>query len=243
MKFLKAHRQNLGIIALIILLVMFEVVLYLNYRIELDSYSGYLAAITAFLGVILSSSSITIWGNKQKAEIKDLNSKVKERLEEKKLELAAEITEAFYAVNQSIKKICNPLSLNQEEEQAEKDFHSIEDNLNYPTKNSRIIKRGLVFLERWNKELPTINHLFSLKIKARIYFGENLEKCFDEASSFLQIEIWLRISMLLEGTSKFDAISKSASKQLWDYYRNETPMDKIIQQVELILIPMIREKE
>lgn len=49
--------------------------------------------------------------------------------------------------------------------------------------------------------------------------------------------------MLLEGTSKFDAISKSASKQLWDYYRNETPMDKIIQQVELILIPMIREKE
>lgn len=70
MKFLKAHRQNLGIIALIILLVMLEVVLYLNYRIELDSYSGYLAAITAFLGVILSSSSIKYGAINKKQRLK-----------------------------------------------------------------------------------------------------------------------------------------------------------------------------
>lgn len=240
MKFLKENRQSLDIIALIILLVVFEIVLYKNYHIKLDSYSGCLAAITAFLGVILSTHSITSWGNKQNEEIKDIHNKAIERLEEKKLELAAEITEAFHKVNQSIKRICSPLSTGEEEQKAEDILQEIMKNSNLSDQNPRIIKRGLVFLHRWNNELENINHLMSLKIKARIYFGENLEKCFEETSSFLSNDIWLKISTLLEGVSQINKDNKPYSRQLWDLYATPTPIDDIIKKVEQILIPLIR---
>lgn len=240
MKFLKKHRHPLSIIALIAMLIIFEVILYVNYRIKLDSYSGCLAAISAFLGIILSTNSITSWGNKQKAEIKDINNRATERLQDKKLELAAEITEAFHKAKQSVITICSPLSTSEEEQKAEDILKEIMKNSNHSKGNPRVIKRGLVFLHRWNNELNNINHLISLKIKARIYFGENLEKCFEEASLFFFNEIWLKISTLLEGTSHININDKPYSRQLWDFYTTKTPIDNIIKRVEEILIPLIR---
>lgn len=240
MKFLKENRDSLGLVTLIILLVILEIILYLNYDIKMDSYSGALAALAAFLGVILSTNSITSWGKKQRAETKDINNKATERLKEKKLELAAEIIEAFHQVNHSIKKICSPLSTGEEEQKAEDILQEIMKNSNLSDQNPRIIKRGLVFLHRWNNELGNINHLMSLKIKARIYFGKNLEKCFEETSVFLSNDIWLKISTLLEGVSQINKNTTPYSRQLWDLYAKKTPIDNIIEQVEQILIPLIR---
>ena len=240
MKFLKENRDSLGIITLIILLVILEIILYLNYDVKMDSYSGALAALAAFLGVILSTNSITSWGNKQKAEAKDINDKADERLKEKELELAAEIVEAFHKAKQSLIKICSPLSTGEEEQKADNMLQEIMKNPENPKRNPRIIKRGLVFVNRWNTEVTNINHLISLKIKARIYFGENLEKCFEEASLFFFNEIWLKISTLLEGTNQVNTDEKPYTRQLWDYYTKATPIDMIIKKVEQILIPLIR---
>ena len=159
------NRYSLGIITLIILLVILEIILYLNYHVKMDSYSGALAALAAFLGVILSTNSITSWGKKQKAEAKDINDKADERLKEKELELAAEIVEAFHKAKQSLIKICSPLSTGEEEQKADNMLQEIMKNPENPKRNPRIIKRGLVFVNRWNTEVTNINHLISLKIK------------------------------------------------------------------------------
>ena len=240
MKFLEENRDSLDIVSLIILLIILEIILYLNYDIKMDSYSGALAALAAFLGVILSTNSITSWGKKQKAETKDINDKSAERLKEKKLELAAEITETFHRANQSLIKICSPLSTGEEEQKADNMLQEIMKNSESYRRNPQIVKRGLVFLNRWNAEVANINHLMSLKIKARIYFGENLEKCFEDASLFFFNEIWLKISTLLEGTNQVHENEKPYTRQLWDYYTKATPIEMIIKKVEEILIPLIR---
>ena len=187
-EFLQKNQQDLFSGLFIICLAVLGILLHVYYHIKLEQYSGFLAALAAFLGVIFGAPGILSWRKKQEAQIAEINIKTQERLAEKKLDLAAEITEAFHKVNQSLQRICNRGTSYEEETKSTKDLKEIENDPDYPHENPLVIKKGLVFLYRWNKELDNLNNLLALKIKARIYFGEELEKCFEETSLFFHRE-------------------------------------------------------
>lgn len=238
MKFLKEHRQSIGIITMFILLIILEIVLYLNYGIKLDSYSGYLAALAAFLGVIISSDSISSWGNKQKAIQEDISTKRKEQINDKKIKLAADIMTACYQLEQSILKISNPFTYSDETKKAQEEM---EKNTDIPEKSKKQIETGLVFRHRLEDELTTINNFMSLKIPARIYFGEQLSILFDKTKKYISKEIYVNIQMLLSGESNLRNKEEPYSTRIWNLSIQDNFMKKLIPEFEKILLPLLRD--
>lgn len=238
MKFLKGHRQSIGIITMLILLIILEIVLYLNYGIKLDSYSGYLAALAAFLGVIISTDSISSWGNKQKAIQEDISIKRKEQINDKKIKLAADIMTACYQLEQSILKISNPFTYLEETKKAQEMMESREDITN---SNKKRIEMGLVFKNRLENELNIINKFFSLKIQAKIYFGESLSNLFDKISQNIKEKIYINIIKLLQVENYRNDKEESASMKIWNLSIQDNFMKKLIPEFEKILLPLLRD--
>ncbi|WP_428077365.1 hypothetical protein [Candidatus Avelusimicrobium alvi] len=237
MKFVKENRQSLGIIMLIILLVILEIVLYAKYRIKLDSYSGILASTAAFLGVILSINSVTSWGNKQKAIQEDISKQSKERLHDKKIKLAEEIMTACYEVEQAILRISNPFTSPDEIQKAQEVIKKRKD---VSSDTQKPIEEGVIFLYRFDKELNTINNFMTLKIQAKIYFGEPLICLFDQVRKNIHQKIYVNIQMLLMGQSSRDHKTDGYSMQIWDLSIHDNFMKKIISDMEEILLPLLR---
>lgn len=237
MKFLKENRQSIGITGLIILLVIFAIILYINYQVKLDSYSGYLAALAAFLGVILSTNSIASWGNKQKTIQEDISKQREERLNDKKIKLAEEIMISCYKVEQSILRISNPFTSPEEIEKAQEIIKKRTD-VSYKTKKP--IEEGLVFFYRFERELDTINDFMALKLQAKIYFGEPLIHLFDKVRENIHKKIYVNIQMLLLGESSIDRNKKGFSMQIWNLAMHDNFMKEIISNMEKILLPLLR---
>jgi hypothetical protein len=192
------------------------------------------------LVLILGSDSIFSWSNKQKAETKDITDKAKERLEDKKIDLAEKIIESFHKTKDAILRISNPFSAFSEIETAEEEMKNI---ILDPEDNKKAIKQGLIFANRFSKEGDIFNNLYSLKIKARMFFGDELGTFFDEIKKIIDKDILVSISMLTSGTSIMDKKDKGFSMIIWDLSRKEDiRIDEIINKIEKILIPLLRDK-
>lgn len=239
MKFLKENRKSLDITLLITSLVILEIVLWLNYNIQLDSYSGFVASLAAFLGVLLSTNSIVSWGNKQKAIQEDIGKQRKEQLYDKKIKLAEEIMISCYEVEQAILRISNPFTSNEEIEKA----HEImKKRTDVSDRTKKPIEEGLVFFYRFEKELNVINNFLALKIQAKIYFGESLTTLFDKVRANIHKKIYVNIHMLLLGESSLNSTNKeSFSMQIWNLAMQDNFMKTIISDMEQILLPLLRD--
>lgn len=239
MKILQEHRQIIGIAIFISLIITLEIVLYINYGIKLDNYSGCIASIAAILGVILSANSITNWGNKQKAIQESIVIKKKEIISDKKIKLAEDIITACYQLEQSILKISNPFTYLEETQKVQemmKNRNDITDN------NKKRIEMGLVFKNRLENELNTINKFFSLRIQAKIYFGDSLSNLFDKISQKIKEKIYININRLLQGEDYSNNKEESASMQIWNLSIQDNFMKEIIPEIEEILLPILRDK-
>lgn len=238
MKILQEHRQIIGIAIFISLIITLEIILYINYDIKLDSYSGCIASIAAILGVVLSVNSITNWGNKQKAIQENITIKNKEIISDKKIKLAGDIMTACYQLEQSILKISNPFTYLEEIQKAQEMMKSRKGITN---RNRKRIERGLVFKNRLENELSTINKFFALKIQAKIYFGESLSDLFDKISQNIKEKIYINIIKLLQ-VENYNNEEESASMQIWNLSIQDNFMKKIIPEIEKILLPLLRDK-
>lgn len=239
MKFLQEHRQIIGIAIFISLIITLEIVLYINYDIKLDSYSGCIASIAAILGVVLSVNSITNWGNKQKAIQENITIKNKEIISDKKIKLAEDIMTACYQLEQSILKISNPFTCLDEIQKAQEMMKSRKDITN---SNRARIEKGLIFKNRLENELSTINKFFSLKIQAKIYFGESLNNLFNKISQNIKEKIYINITRLLQVENYSKNEEESASMKIWNLSIQDNFMKKIIPEIEKILLPLLRDK-
>ena len=237
MKFLKEHRQAIGITLLIVLLILFETTLYLNYHIKLDTFSGCLASLAAFLGVLLSTDSLASWGNKQKAIQEEINAQSKSKINDKRIKLAEDIIKACYEVEQSISRISNPFTYQDEIDRAQE---VMKERTDISSKTKKPIQEGIVFSHRFEKEIKIFNNFMALKIQAKIYFGDSLAQLFDKVKENIHKKLYVNICMLLTGESSLAKEKEGFSMQIWDLSLEKNFMKDLIPEIEKILLPLIR---
>ena len=237
MSFWRTHEHALVVVTLIIALSLLEIVLYQKYGINLDSYSGYLASLAAVLGVLLTLNSITSWGNKQKTIQEGLELKRKEKITNKKIQLAEDIINTCYQIENAIYRISNPWSSSEELKEAKMQLSYTEQIKN------KAIEEGLVFLHRFNKELNIINKLSTLKIQAKIYFGDQIVSSLELIQTNIHKQIYINIRMLLEGVTSRSKDDEGFDIKIWNLYLKENFMKEIIPKIEKILLPIIKDNE
>ncbi len=233
--------KNIGIIILILIAIIVVWFSFRNILIDkkdIGTLSDFIIASVAFVALFFGSKSLIEWGKteKQKQETEktkqeDIKNIRTERLSDKKIELAVEILEEFHNTKFAIYRITAPLAYMDEVENAKK---KIEEEYIYIKSNQNII-----FYDRFIKEIETINKLLGLSIKAKIYFGRDVQDCFQKIKEITD-KIFSNIQILMSPQMQNDDSQiRKYHHELFNIFSNEE-IEPIITDVEKKLLPYIR---
>lgn len=171
-KFEAGALMRIVVVAVCVGLVVLGVMWWLSYEeiVQFDVIIPW----AAFCSVVGGVSS---WGYTNLTRAYSDSARLSDARKDKLADLAAEIIEKTHQLHRAIKFIANDFSSSSEIEQARKKYGIQEEN-----KHDKV---GIVFNYRYDQVEEVFTQYWRLDIKARIYFGGEVEKAMQEFKSIV----------------------------------------------------------